>query len=204
MSLEREEAGELLAEALSNQNREFDVVLLTSLESFEIGREIASRLNLPLNTLISRGLEVPGGDQVFGAVSERDTIWIDDEKMRKTMIEEERVSKIKKDRLLEIKRSLNETGLEFKPELDSKNVLLVSEAIKSGLSEACSLGAALRAGADNRIMVSPSISEVGLEKMSLADEVICLERSSYSVNSNELLSRQKKINQDKIKDYFRA
>lgn len=204
MIKDREDAGEILAEALSSQNQDFDMVLLTSLESFDIGKEVASALDIPLNSIISRHLKAPGGENVFGAVSERNTIWIDDEKMQEFSVKGEYISKIKQDRIKEIQRSLNDIGLNNIPDLHSKDVLLVSEGIDTGITEAASLGAALRAGTSSRVMISPFISEKGLERMGLADEIICLERSSYPVTSKELLSGENKINQDRIKDYFRA
>jgi len=201
---DRDDAGRLLAEALSNQNLDVDMVLLTSLESFPIGKRIASVLDVPLDSLISRKLTVPGKELSFGAVSERDTIWIDDAMRHEYMIGKNYISKIKENEINDIEDTLNKIGLDQKPDLQSKNVVLVSEGITSGMEEASSLVAALRSGSGRRIMVSPSISETGLERMGLADEVICLERSSFALSANEFYSTKNKINPDEIRSYFRA
>jgi len=201
---DREDAGELLAEALSNQNPDVDMVLLTSLESFPIGKKVASALDVPLNSMISRELTVPGKDLAFGAVSEQDTIWLDDAMKQEYMIGDRYISKIKNDRLEEMQATLDSVGLENQPDLSSKNVVLVSAGITSGMKEAASLGAALRKGSDNRVMVSTSVSETGLKRMGLADNVISLERSSFALSPNEFYLSQAKTNQDEIESYFKV
>lgn len=201
---DREDAGELLAEALSNQNLDVDMVLLTSLDSFPIGKKIADSLDVPLNSMISRELTVPGKKLAFGAVSEQDTIWIDDAMKQEFMVGEKYVSKIKDDRIEEMQETLEKVGLGNDPDLNSKNVVLVSAGITSGMKEAASLGAALRKGSNSRIMVSTSVSEAGLERMGLADEIISLKRSSFALSPNEFYLSKSKINQDEIKSYFKA
>lgn len=198
------DAGELLAEALNKQNLDIDIVLLTSLESFLIGKKVAKALEVPLNSMLSRELTAPGKKLAFGAVSEKNTIWLDDAAVEEFMIGEKYISKIKEDRIEEMQETLEQLGLDKEPDLQSKNVLLVSESIDSGIREASSLGAALRSGSDSRIIISPFISETGLERMGLADEVICLERSSFPLPSNQLYSSKSKIGKDEIKNYFRA
>lgn len=199
-----EEAGRLLAEALNSQNLDIDIVLLTSLDSFPLGKEIASALDTPLNSIISTELTSPGKDLAFGAVSEIDTMWLHDGMMEELLIGEKYISKEKKDRMEEIQHKLERVGLDNRPDIRSKNVLLVSSGINSGMEEAASLGAALRAGSRSRIVVSPIISETGLERMGLADDIICLERSSFALSSNEFYSARDRVNQDEIKSYFRA
>lgn len=201
---DREDAGELLAEALSNQNLDVDMVLLTSLESFPIGKKVASALEVPLNSMISRELTVPGKDLAFGAVSEQNTIWIDDAMKQEFMVGEKYVNKIKDDRVEEMQNTLDRVGLKHEPDLNSKNVILVSAGITSGIKEAASLGAALRKGSDNRIIVSTSVSETGLERMGLADEIISLKRSSFSLSPNEFYLSQAKTSQDEIESYFKV
>jgi len=180
------------------------MVLLTSLESFPIGKKVASALDVPLTSMISRELTVPGKDLAFGAVSEQDTIWIDDAMRQEFMVGDKYISKIKNDRLEEMKESLERIGLEYEPDLNSKTVVLVSDGITSGMKEAASLGAALRKGSSKRIMVSASVSDTGLERMGLADEIISLERSSFALSTSEFYISQFKTNQDEIKSYFKV
>lgn len=201
---DREDAGRLLAEALSSQNLDVDMVLLTSLESFPIGKKVASALDAPLNSMISRELTAPGKKLAFGAVSERDTLWIDDATRKEFMIGKKYISKIKDDRVQEMQKTLERFGLDHKPDLNSKNIVLVSTGVTSGIKEAASLGAALRSGSNRRILVSPSISETGLDRMGLADEIISLERTSFSLSTNEFYSGKNTVNSDEIKSYFRA
>jgi len=72
------------------------------------------------------------------------------------------------------------------------------------MKEAASLGAALRKGSSKRIMVSASVSDTGLERMGLADEIISLERSSFALSTSEFYISQFKTNQDEIKSYFKV
>lgn len=201
---DREEAGRLLAEALSSQNLDIDTVLLTSLGSFPVGRKVASALDAELDTMISRELTAPGKRVTFGAVSERNTVWLDDAMVEEFRIGERYVSDARQDKLYEIEKTLEALGLCRKPDLKSKRVAFVSSGIASGMKEAASLGAGLREGSSRRIMVSPFISETGFERMSLADEVISLETPRFALSSSEAYSTQNTINRDEIRHYFRA
>ena len=201
---DREDAGELLAEALSRQNLDVDVVLLTSLDSFTIGEKIAAELGVPLNSMISTELTIPGDNLAFGAVSEQGTIWIDDSIKQKYRVDKRYVSKIKSDRMQEIQSVLKNLGVSNKPDLNSKNVLLVSSGIDSGMKEAASLGAALRLGAEKRVVVTTNVSNIGLERLGLADTIISLKRSSLDFSPNKHRFYNRKNIQEEIKSYFSA
>lgn len=201
---DREDAGELLAEALSKQNLDVDVVLLTSLDSFTIGEKIAAELGVPLNSMISTELTIPGDNLAFGAVSEQGTIWIDDSIKQKYRVDKRYVSKIKSDRMQEIQSVLKNLGVSNKPDLNSKNVLLVSSGIDSGMKEAASLGAALRLGAEKRVVVTTNVSNIGLERLGLADTIISLKRSSLDFSPNKHRFYNRKNIQEEIKSYFSA
>lgn len=202
----REEAGERIADALKSENITADIVLLTSLDDFPVGKKVASELGLPLRVLASEELKLPGKeDLAFGSVSEKGDIWIDDAMVEEFMIGERFIARSRSRTFRELNDRLEEVGLDKKPDLRSKDVIVVSQGICTGMRTASTLGSAIKSGANRKIVATPFISENGIERLrNLADEVLSLERAQFVLSTSDYYSSSFKIKESEIKQYFRA
>lgn len=206
MFRDREDAAQHLSCALENEGISADMVVLTSLEAFPIGKKISSALDIPMKSLVSGDLKVPGRENlVFGAVSERGDIWIDDAMVEEFMIGKRYISGSRERKMRELNNRLEELDMAGKPELKSKDMIMVSHGISSGMKTAASLGSAISSGAGDRIVATPFVSETGLERLDrLISEIICLEKYRFILSADECYSSNNKIKKSEIKQYFKA
>ena len=202
----REEAGELLANALGNEAIDADMVVLTSLDAFPIGKRIALELEIPLRSLASDKLRIPGKEHLaFGAVSERGDIWLDDAMVEEFMISESFISQARYRTRRNINDQLEEVGLADKPDLKQQDLIIVSQGISSGMKTAATLGSAIKSGSGHKIIATPFVSENGVERLSsLMDEMICLEKFRFILSAREFYADAPSLKKNEIKQYFRA
>lgn len=183
----RKEAGERLLDSLQGSAREADRVVTVSLSSRRIAENISSELNIPLDSLASRYLRVPGRPELrFGAVAEDGTIWIDDAMVDEFGIDRDRIKSIVNHENRRLVKEVENHGLQGIPDVKSEKVLFVTDGVPSGMRIAASLGSATKKGAGRKFVATPFISEHAHGIVSrLLDGLNYLEKPQFVLSVNE-------------------
>jgi predicted phosphoribosyltransferase len=207
---DRFHAGKLLAEKLIEyQSREKTCVLAIPAGGVQVAYEIAERLELPLDVVITRKLHIPWNREAgFGAVSWDGQIRINKplaaalgltrEDIERSVAQEKEVIK----RRLEMYR-----GKRPFPDLRGKTVIIVDDGLASGFSMLTTLEVLEQRGVEETVVAVPTAPEsaIDLIKMS-ADKIFCLNVRSgpffavadaykvwYDLNNGEVVNILKKI-----------
>lgn len=183
MFKDRQTAAEELCEKLKNSRKEsrFDAVIPVTFSGLQTAEKAADELNLPVRPLISSKLKVPGKPSLeFGAVTYDGTIWLDDAMVEEFMIDRDFIREIAAENRFKLRKKLE--AKDMSPEIDirSKNILIVTDGIASGMQASASIGACLKNGADSIAVATPFISTHALEDISrLAEDVIYLKKPRF-------------------------
>lgn len=169
----RDEAAQILCETLQKSEIDADRVIAVTPSSLRTAEKVAEERDLPLNVLLSVDLSGPGRDSpIFGAVSQDETMYLDDNMIEEFMIERSYAQEIAERKSRKIDSAIREEGLKPAEGINGERVLLVTDGISSGMKTAASLGAAMKKGVERRIVATPFISQHAYGKISgLADEV---------------------------------
>lgn len=182
---DRKEAGKKLAKKSKKHNIQAEVVLGSSLKSYDISKEIAGALNAEHGLILTDRIYVPGKkEDTVAGVTDDGTIWVDDRVKKK-----ERVSgafidraRIVKTRLLGLEKEKHQLE---NPGLSNKKVMIVEEGISDGITTAAAVGSALKQGAKTVIVASPLISRSGARLMSkISDKSIFIKEFRFIEDIN--------------------
>jgi putative phosphoribosyl transferase len=136
---DRAEAGDLLANQLTDYRYENTVVLALSPGGVLVGEQIARRLHTTLLLLVTSRISAPGDDSLVLGTIDQEGIYTNGliaagqmeeymEDMR-NWIEEEKLRK-----LYDMAAAFNGDGLADPTQLQGRNVIIVTDGVKNGLS----------------------------------------------------------------------
>jgi predicted phosphoribosyltransferase len=174
---DRIEAGLLLSEKLKKYKNSNSIVLAIPRGGVPVGYEIAKKLHLPLDVILSKKIPHPYNKEfAIGAVT-LDSVIIDEHPdVPKSYIDKEVI------RLREVIRNKNlqYRGYMPAPNLKDKNIILVDDGIATGNTMLATIKM-LRKYSPNKIIVAVPVCPTDvLEKFnSIVEEFDCLIASSY-------------------------
>lgn len=177
----RQEAGVALAEALALRHWENLVILAMPRGGVVVAAEVAQRLHLPLNVVVSRKIGAPGYPEYgIGAVSEDERPLFNPEVAGQMNVHGPEVLHIVLKEKEELRRRIDlyRHG-EALPPLEGKTILLIDDGLATGVSAAAA-GRFLRSLSPHQVILAVPVGpqEVGRFITEQFDEVICLKRPS--------------------------
>ena len=174
----RDEAGALLADALSGFRGTSSVVLALPRGGVPVAYQVARELRLPLDVLVVRKLGAPGNEEfAFGALSEAGSKHINQETARALGLTEEQIEAIvsrESHNLQNRVRALR--GLRPIEPLVNKTALIVDDGLATGATAIAAVLAARRLGAA-KVVIAVPICPIDVSSAKLgSDDLIVLSR----------------------------
>jgi putative phosphoribosyl transferase len=201
---DRKDAGEQLAELLNEYKKMNPLVLGIPRGGIEIGYYVALNLKAELSVLVSKRLAYPGHEEYdFGAVCEKDVIYIREKKHR---LSDEVIQRVLQKSKKEIEHGITifRNGIPL-PELSDRTIIITDDGIATGttLIPAIRLCRTLKAA---RIIVAVPVAGKLFDKSLIeADEVKILHQTESHKNITLAYKTFKRLDDDEalafIKNY---
>ena len=159
--LNRTEAGQCLAENLSNYaNREDVLVLALPRGGVPVAAEVAKKLNVPLDVFVVRKLGLPGHPELaMGAIATGGVRVFNGEVMNSFRIPDEVVNAVTAEELIEIQRREKAYRDKLPPlELEGKTVILVDDGVATGSTMLAAVAALRQLNVARIIVAAPVIA----------------------------------------------
>ncbi len=183
MFKDRNSAAEKLSVKLENSNKseQFDTVIAVTFSGLNTAERVSSELDLPLKRFISLKLRIPGNSELaFGAVNYDGTLWLDDAMVDQFMIDRIYIEELASDTREYLKEKVELKEIADKTDIKSKNILIVTDGVASGMQVSASIGACLKKGADNITIATPFVSQHAHSNIAeLADNILFLEKPKF-------------------------
>ncbi len=175
---DRLEAGEKLAEILSDYRGERAAVIAVPRGGVEVGYAIASKLDIPLEVTVPRKIGSPMDPELaVGAVAEDGTIYVEEEVSRMLGVGEDWIRIEAERELQEVRRRLEiYRGGKPLPSLEGYTILLVDDGIATGATIIATARFLRKLDPGKLIIAAPVAPPEVLPKLSKeADDIRCLE-----------------------------
>ncbi|RLG05911.1 MAG: phosphoribosyltransferase [Thaumarchaeota archaeon] len=175
---DRLEAGEKLAEILSDYRGERAAVIAVPRGGVEVGYAIASKLDIPLEVTVPRKIGSPMDPELaVGAVAEDGTIYVEEEVSRMLGVGEDWIRIEAERELQEVRRRLEiYRGGKPLPSLEGYTILLVDDGIATGATIIATARFLRKLNPEKLIIAAPVAPPEVLPKLSKeADDIRCLE-----------------------------
>lgn len=172
----RGDAGEKLANKLTNYKNSNALILGLLTGGVEVAYHMAKVLNIDFSVLFTRRLCYPGNPEAaFGAIAEDGSLYLAE--FAKKDLVQSTIDKVITDQMKEItglKEKLRD-GRQF-PDLNQKSVILVSDGIVTAVSLQAAIAFCRRQNAKEIIVASPvADKDITLQLQSMVDDVVVLE-----------------------------
>lgn len=175
----RLEAGRALARRLDHLRGEGSGVVLLALPrgGIPVGYEVARALGLPLEVMLTRRVEVPGGQAAtLGAVAEEGTVVVDEATVREHGLAPEIVSALTE----AAKRELRHDVVVYRgerplPRIEGRCVVLVDDGITTGGTSRAAAKALRKRGARKIIVAVPVVGPGAARVRDEVDELVYLQ-----------------------------
>jgi len=157
----RTEAGQYLAENLSNYaNREDVLVLALPRGGVPVAAEVAKRLNAPLDVFVVRKLGLPGHPELaMGAIASGGARVFNGEIMNAFRIPDEVVDAVSAEEFIELQRRERVYRDDLPPlELEGKTVILIDDGIATGSTMRAAISAMRELNAGRIVVGAPLIA----------------------------------------------
>ncbi|MDY6764547.1 MAG: phosphoribosyltransferase [Halobacteria archaeon] len=182
MFKDRRDAGRQLAEELSKEGVQGDIVLAIPRGGLPLGRKVADRLGIPLDIIVARKIGAPHNPELaIGAVGSDGTVWLNEDMIESMETDDEYIERNKK---LE-EENAREKAKRYRgdkpvPDLKEKDVIIVDDGVATGATATACIRLAREAGASKVILAVAVGSPETVESLEEeADDVICVETPSY-------------------------
>jgi len=171
-------AGELLAEMLKrNLSLEDAILLAIPAGGVPVGYEISCRLNIPMDIVIVRKLQIPWDPEAgFGAVSSDGEIILNERLVKRLGLSEEVIEEIV-EKTLRVIRDRSESFRKAKPTLNirGKTVILVDDGLASGYTMLAAIRSIKKKNPKRIIVAVPTASTAAVEFVSReVNKILCL------------------------------
>jgi len=185
--LDRTEAGQILAENLSNYaNREDVVVLALPRGGVPVGAGVAKGLNAPLDVFVVRKLGLPGHPELaMGAIASGGVRVFNGEVVNALRIPDEVIDVVSAEELIELQRreKAYRAGL-TQLDLEGKTVIVVDDGVATGSTMLAAVSALRQLNAGRIVVAAPVIAaSTYYELRRAADEVagVIMPENFYAV-----------------------
>lgn len=170
---DRFEAGRQLAEELMHLKESNAVVLAVPRGGLQVGYELATRLQIPLDVVLSKKIGYPGNPEyAIGAVSLEGRILNPEVEVPAHFIEDEtwRIRRLLREKLQRYHQGFSP------PELEDRTVILVDDGIATGQTMLLTVDLVKQSRPARVILAVPVAPPGVVEKFrDRVDEVVCLE-----------------------------
>jgi len=180
---DRTEAGRLLAQKLSPSVSPDALVFAVPAGGVPVALEIARKLNLPLDLMIVRKVQIPGNTEAgFGAVGpDGEVIFNQDLLKRLRLTEEEIDEEVQKTKKIVETRNRIFRGDRIFPEVIDKTVILVDDGLASGFTMAEAVSFLQRRKAKKIIVAVPTAPEETVKRLlPMVDEIYVLNIRTFA------------------------
>ena len=171
----RTEAGELLAENLSNYaNREDVLVLALPRGGVPVAAEVAKKLNAPLDVFVVRKLGLPGHPELaMGAIASGGVRVFNGEVVNALRIPDEVIDAVSGEELIELQRRENVYRAGLPPlDVEGKTVVVVDDGVATGSTILAAVSALRQLNAARIVVAAPVIAASACREIQRkADEV---------------------------------
>lgn len=174
---DRQEAGRLLASALIGYKDSDTLVLAIPSGGLPVAKEIALSLNLPLDLLIVRKVQIPFNPEAgFGAVAPDGEVIFNEALLNTLMLTEREIS----EQVKKAKESIEKRNELFRknrpfPSLKDKKVIIVDDGLASGYTVLAGINYVKKHLPEKIIIAVPTASERGIRFiLPHVDELTCL------------------------------
>lgn len=179
----REEAGKILGAKVKEKNYGKDTLILgIPRGGVIVAREVAKVLDCKLDVIIPRKLRSPFNPELaFGAISDDESIVIDESLVSLLNISKEYIEQEKKTQLEEIKRRRKKYNMDkLLPDMEGKTVILVDDGVATGATMKAGVISVKKKKPEKILVAIPVASPQSVEELKeMADEVICLYAPAY-------------------------
>ncbi len=174
---DREEAGKLLANELSQYRGQKTVVLGIPRGGVVVAREIAGALDAELDIVLARKLRTPGNEELaMGSVAEDGKLFLNEEVVQQLGVGEAYIQKEKAQQLAEIKRR-TELIRRVRPKipLNGRIVIVTDDGVATGATTQAALRAVRLEQPEKLIAAVPVGPENAIKRLAEGvDEMLCL------------------------------
>ncbi len=201
---DRTDAGRRLAEHLSEDGVQPDIVLAIPRGGLPLGRTVADRLDAPLDIVVARKIGAPHNPEyAIGAVGADGEAWLDDITITRLNIQQEYLDE-QIEREAENAAEKERTYRTEPADLDGKDVLIVDDGIATGATMKACIRQAREDGASTvavAVPVGPPSTIEGLGED--ADAVHCLKKPSSFRAVGQFYGRFDQITDEEAQGYLR-
>jgi putative phosphoribosyl transferase len=178
---DREQAGHLLAEQLTDLQNKHAVVLGIPRGGIIVARELGRKIDPDLDIVLARKLGTPGQSELaMGSVSENGMVFLNERVINEVGISDREIGLEKARQMDEIQRRRQFIRRVLpKIPLKGRVVIVTDDGAATGATMQAALWAARQEEPQKLIAAIPVASEEALDRFTLAaDDVICLRRPS--------------------------
>ena len=174
----RTEAGQFLAENLSNYaNREDVFVLALPRGGVPVAAEVAKELNAPLDVFVVRKLGLPGHPELaMGAIATGGVRVFNRKVVNGLRISDEVIDAVSAEELVELERRENAYRAGLPPlEIEGKTVIVVDDGVATGSTMLAAVSALRQLNAARIVVAAPVIAASSCREIQRkADEVVAV------------------------------
>jgi putative phosphoribosyl transferase len=159
--LDRSEAGQFLAENLSNYvNQDNVLVLALPRGGVPVAAEVAKKLNAPLDVFVVRKLGLPGHSELaMGAIASGGVRVFNGDVVNALRIPDEVIDAVTAEELAELQRREElYRGDRPRPDIEGKTIILVDDGIATGSTMMAAIGALRQLNAGRIVVAAPVIA----------------------------------------------
>jgi len=198
----REEAGKILGVKVKEKGYGKDsLVLGIPRGGVVVAKEVAKILKCELDIIIPRKLRSPFNPELaFGAISDDESIVIDESLVSLLNISKEYIEQEKKTQLEEIKRRRKKYKMDkLLPDMKGKTVILVDDGIATGATMKAGVISVKKKKPEKIIVAIPVASPQSVEELKeITDEVICLYAPAYFAAVGQFYTEFSQTSDDEV------
>lgn len=174
--VDRDDAGEKLADELETRSIDADIVLAIPRGGLPLGRAVADRLDIPLDIVVAKKIGAPGNPEyAIGAVASDGSIWRNEDAFTGGRVDESYFEQKRDEEAANAKEKARMyRGDRPEPDVENKTVIVVDDGVATGSTVHACL-AKLRNQKVGQLIIAVPVGPPSTIEQLDADEVICLE-----------------------------
>lgn len=207
MFQDRTDAGHQLADLLTQEGVEADIVLGIPRGALPVARPVADALDVPLDIVVASKIGAPNNPELaVGAVASDGSSWLNDEIINQLNVADEYIER-ERDREMENARQKADRYRGDREPLDlaGKEVIIVDDGIATGATARACLRQVREADAEHVILAVPVGSPDVIEKLHTdADDVIAVESPPHFSAVGQFYERFVQVSDEEAMKYLDA